>query len=382
MARILSLLAVAGVVVVGTVGAGFAVGALGAPSVTGIHNQFGDVNESTTVIESELGIHNPNPIGVSVGDVGVDYTVRMNDVPMANGTKEGVSIGTGNSSVSLTTRMANERIPAWWYAHVRNGERTAVSVDATVSAPLVGERDVSLDQAREIETDLLSGFDSDETRPINTDGPIPRDPALYVNSTDGEWDRENLTRERTPMDLRFDVHNPKPYPYTVSKIGYTITMNDVTVGEGETDRGQVIAPGETTTIRADTAIQNERLDEWWVTHLENNQVTEMHVDFYLIFEFQGEQFRVNPDELGYTTTIETDVFGTKESDSADAGARGDGAASAEDGDQTATPSPEAGQTATSTPTSSGDDATATPTPTPTGESTPTPTGGDDGGILG
>ncbi|WP_226021265.1 LEA type 2 family protein [Halomicrobium salinisoli] len=380
MARILSLLAVAGVVIVGAVGAGFALGALGAPSVTGIHNQFGDVNESTTVIESELGINNPNPIGVSVGDVGVDYTVRMNDVPMANGSKEGVSIGTGNSSVSLTTRMANERIPAWWYSHVRNGERTGVSVDATVSAPLVGERDVSLDQAREIETDLLSGFDSDETRPINTSGPLPSDPALYVNGTEGEWDRENLTRERTPMALRFDVHNPKPYPYTVSKIGYTITMNDVTVGEGETDRGQVIAPGETTTIRADTAIRNERLDDWWVTHLERNQVTEMHVDFYLIFEFQGEQFRVNPDELGYTTTIETDVFGTK-----DAGTGGDG--SSADGDETATPTASDGtatpggdsQTATPTPTASGDDATATPT----GESTPTPTPTDgDGGLLG
>ncbi|WP_233562796.1 hypothetical protein [Haloarcula sp. Atlit-120R] len=55
---------------------------------------------------------------------------------------------------------------------------------------------------------------------------------LYVNETRGAWDRANLTQSETPLHLAFDTYNPKPYPYTITKVGYTIRMNDVTVGEG------------------------------------------------------------------------------------------------------------------------------------------------------
>lgn len=44
-------------------GAGVATGVLGAPSVTGVDNRFAGVNNTTTTIESDLQVRNPNPLG-------------------------------------------------------------------------------------------------------------------------------------------------------------------------------------------------------------------------------------------------------------------------------------------------------------------------------
>jgi LEA14-like dessication related protein len=211
---------------------------------------------------------------------------------------------------------------------------------------------------------------------------------LYINSTRGSWDRSNLTRQQTPMDLDFTVYNPKQVPYTVTKVGYNITMNDVPVGAGETERGYVIDPASTETIRADTAIRNENLDEWWVTHLQRNQVTDLYIDFYLIVEVQGEQFRVDMDSIDYEKQIETDIFGTKNASSS-------GSANSA-GAETATPtqtdtddglletstetslvndSTEAGDSALDTETANGDLLT---TVANSGTATPTETATDDG----
>lgn len=288
--------------------AGFALGVLGVPSVAGVDNQFGSVNESSTIIYTDLQVNNPNPIGVRLGGLTIDYTVSMNGVSIANGTTDGVEVEAGNSTLNLTTAMNNEQIPAWWYTHIDNGETTEVDIDARADSSL-GQ--ASFGRSRMIETDIAGQFDSNETRPVNGNIPLVSDPVLYINSTRGSWDQENLTRDRTPLDMDFTVYNPKDVSYTVSKIGYNITMNGVPVGAGETERAHVIESQTSETIRADTAIDNARLDEWWVTHLERNQVTDLYIDFYLIVDIGGEQFRIDLDSIDYEKRIETDIFGNK-----------------------------------------------------------------------
>jgi hypothetical protein len=196
--------------------------------------------------------------------------------------------------------------------------------------------------------------------------------------------------------MTFTVYNPKSYPISMSSIGYDVTMNGLAVGEGASERSVTIPPGETRTIETTTVIRNQLLDEWWVSHLERNQVTDLEIQFYARFDLSAAsagEVRVPLDSV--THTIETDMFRNKdeyptgESDEENAGESGGG----DGGESTPTETP----TETETPTgddptatesdgeslSGGDDTeTATPTQTATDTGSETPTDDGDDGVLG
>ncbi|SFG05892.1 LEA14-like dessication related protein [Halopelagius inordinatus] len=332
-------------------GGGVAVGVLGTPSVGDVENRFGAVNDSTTTIHTDLVVSNPNPVGVSLGGVTVSYDVRMNGVKMAEGSKAGVAVESGESTLSAETEMRNERISTWWRSHVENGEHSEVSVDATVRSSTLGRAADAPNVTRSVDTEMLAAFNSSETREVNANAPVVSDPVMYVNRTNASWG--DVDESVTPLELRFVVYNPKPYPVTVSKLGYDIAMNDVAVGNGTTESEYVVAPKSTKTIEATTYVRNERLDEWWVTHLERNQVTDLRIDFAAQFDVGGGRTVDVPlDPLTYEETIETDIFGTKNG------------------------------TAPTNGTDSGESETTTPADEETAEPPETTTAADSGGLLG
>lgn len=293
------------------VGGAFVGGFIGVPSVERVDNQFGAVNETHTAIETELVVNNPNPVGIRLGSLSADYTASMNGIEMATGAKEGIGIGTGNSTINLTTQLQNERIPEWWTTHIKNGETTELTVSATAHSGLIGQSASFQPAAETINTDILGQFNSTEDRPINANMALVEDPVLVIEQTNASWG--DVTSSTTPIDMRFDVYNPKNTPVAISNIGYNITMNDVQVGQGETQEPASIPPKTTETVAFTTDIDNENLDEWWVSHIQNDQTTELRISFYAEVEPPGsdETIRVPLEDLTHTRTIETDFFGNK-----------------------------------------------------------------------
>ncbi|WP_313694680.1 LEA type 2 family protein [Halorarum halobium] len=366
------------VVLVGSVGGAFALGLVGAPSVVGVENRFGAVTESTSQIETELTVHNPNPVGVQLGGMTIDYSVRMNEVLMAQGTKEGVAVETGNSTLPFRTGMNNSQIPAWWVSHVSNDEHTTLRVDASVHSSLLGRTFGAPKVTREVNTSVISAFRTEEARPIEADAAAVTNPVMVLNRTEASWG--TVDEETTEIRMTLHLYNPKPYPVTLSSLGYDITMNDIGVGEGEAGRTTTIPPGETVPVRATTHIDTGTLDEWWVSHLERNQVTDLRMELFLTFDLSaagaGER-RIELDE--FNRTVETDLFGTKNASDGSGGAGEDGSGSSGDGDDgggSDAPGTETSTgTATATPSGGESTATATPTATPGGG---TSTATDDG----
>ncbi|WP_434520925.1 LEA type 2 family protein [Halorubrum sp. AS12] len=380
-------IAVVGLLVVAAaVGGAFALGALGVPSVAAVNNSFGDVTNETTVVETDLVVSNPNPIGVGLDGVSINYTVSMNDVEMAAGGREGVGVASGNSSLAFETALENDAIPPWWTSHVENDERTTVAIDATVTSDLLG-RSANLTRTREIETDLIGAFTSDETRPVNADSALVDDPVLYVNETRGRWG--TVSDAETPIEMEFDVYNPNLEPYVVSEIGYNVTMNDVEMGSGSTEEEYVIPSYGSETVEISTALRNDRLDEWWVTHLDESdnghQVSDLRIEFYAVVEFpSGEELTVPLDALTYEETIETDIFdegihqgnGTSADGSTDSDGSDDGTS---DGENTSDDGGTSDDGDNTTDDDSGDDNT---TDDDSGDdNTSDDDSGDDGGIL-
>jgi hypothetical protein len=138
-------------------------------------------------------------------------------------------------------------------------------------------------------------------------------------------------------------------------------------------------------VRTVTYIQNENLDDWWVTHVERNQRTEVVIDFAASVEVAGTELDIPLEGATHRETIETDVFGTKDdtapangtsdetgSDDAsdgtsDDGSGDDGTATGEDTTTTGddTTRDDGGSTTSDDGTTTGDDETTT----------------DDGGVL-
>jgi LEA14-like dessication related protein len=373
-----------GLVLGATVGGAFAVGVLGTPGVETVENRFGAVTAETTVIETDLVVHNPNPIGVTLGGASVNYTVAMNQVPLASGGREGIRMETGNTTLNFTTEMDNGQIPKWWVTHVRRGEQTTVAIDATVNSSLLG-RSFGVPFEKGISTDIIGQFNSTETSPIDADQPVVSDPVLYINETSANWG--SVSEAETPIAIRFQAYNPKMSPYTITEIGYDITMNDVQVGSGASESTYTIPSRSTETIETTTAIANPKLDEWWVSHLERNQVTDLRIDFYARIELiDGQTVRVPLDELTYEKEIETDLFGTKPETAGSEAATPTPTPTpaAEDSDDDPHPDGTPGTSTLETPDGSdlpGDETAtddSTPTETAAPGSTPTDTPTDDG----
>ncbi|ELZ85798.1 hypothetical protein C453_08283 [Haloferax elongans ATCC BAA-1513] len=371
---------VALLVVAGGIGGAYAMGIIGAPSVDGVDNRFAGVNETATIIETDVRVSNPNPISANLSGISVDYAVSMNGIRMADGSKDGVSIGQGTTAVPLRTALSNERIPDWWVSHIQNGEHTDLAVNATVTSSTLGQSFEAPEITRSIDTDLLSAFNSTETREVNASAPVVSDPVLYINETRAEWGE--TTEEQTALDLTFVVHNPKSYPVAISELGYGISMNDVKVGNGTTESEYVIPPESTKTIEATTYIDNENLDDWWVTHIERNQTTDLRIEFDAKIDAAGTTFSVPLDALTYEKTFETDIFGNKAASESGESATADSETTETgDSEQTTTASEADTQTTTAegqTTSSPTDSPTATPTPTTEPTPTATTTESDSG----
>ncbi|WP_458188270.1 LEA type 2 family protein [Haladaptatus sp. NG-WS-4] len=356
------------ILVAALVGAGVLSGVLGAPRV-GIDNEFGDVSNETTEIRTALVVNNPNPFGVRVGNTSVNYTVEMNDVAMASGQRSNLGLDSGNSTLLFSTRMQNGKIPEWWVTHIRNDEQTTLRLNSKVRSSLVG-RSVRVPYEQRIETDIIGEFNSTETRPVNADAPFVSDPVLYVNETSANWG--SVTREQTPIRMRMQVYNPKQVPYTISEIGYEMTMNDIAVGSGTAERPYTIPGRSEKTVQMKTMVDNPRLDEWWVSHLSNDQVTDLRIEFYARIEFpSGETVRVPLRQLTYGKRIETHIF---ENDSIEGAVERSNVTTAP-GETTRTTTADESETTPSGTT----DGQATTTETTTGGGTTTT---DDGGLLG
>ena len=171
------------------------------------------------------------------------------------------------------------------------------------------------------------------TRPVNADAPLVDDPVLYVNETRGRWG--TVSEEETPIEMEFDVYNPNLEPYVVSEIGYDVTMNGVEMGSGSTDSEYVIPSYGSETVELSAALRNERLDEWWVSHLNESdnghQVSDLRIEFYAVVELPtGEELTVPLDALTYEETIETDIFG-EGSDTGNSTDSDDGGNTSDDG---------------------------------------------------
>ena len=297
---------VVAVVAAGVITIGFAAGVVGVPTLEHVDGEFGPVEESHTEVRAHLVIDNPNPVSAKSAKVSAAYTVALNDVEVATESGERLTLEPGRSTETLTTQVRHDDLPSWWASHVNAGERTDVVVEGQVSSD-VFDRGRAIHAHQTVETDLLSSFESDETRPIDVGVPTAGTQPLSVNATRADWGE--VDERRTELELGFDVYNSGA-TVSVTNVRYVLTVNDVVLGAGEIDREYRLESGTETPIDATATFETDRITAWWVSHLENDQRTDVHLAFEAEAEFpDGTTIDVPLDELTHEETIRTDLWG-------------------------------------------------------------------------
>jgi len=360
---------VLGLVVAG-IGAAFFTGVLGTPSA-GLEDRgdWGNVSEQRTEVITTVWVNNPNPVGVSVSDsLEVSYQLYLNDINLANGEKSGISIPAGNNTVQISTYIQNQDIPPWWVAFIQNNETIPIRADAT--ADVGGTVSASVDFPTQEETvlaeetpiitslsEVAGGTEGTYTKNISQDRVrdrlgIDRSTLLsegYVidwNSEvtvgyevqDGWAEWGEVTEETTTVYFHFRIHNPGdiPVPTAPSNMGVDVAMNDVEMfsaqandtslqnpedfSDGDLVGERVLESGETEEAVYAVEMNNENIDDWFRSHVQQEERTNIRTEAKLVFSIQDVEFAVPSESpIAYTCDFQTDILVDDQNTSTDCG---------------------------------------------------------------
>jgi LEA14-like dessication related protein len=267
-----------------------------------VTSDWGEVDDEASEIRTEVSVPSPNVVNGNVDSFGVEYVAEINGVRVAEAEKSGFRFGSRTTSVRLDAEMEHGTVRDWWRAHVENGEESRMRVKPRlrVDLPLsdLGVRVPSREQT--VETDAL-GFLNDAPRRERS---VAGRTVLAVEDVDARWGEPD--DDITPVHVEARVENPTRVPVRFSDLVCDVRMNGVRVGGGGTVDGFALGADETDEIGMSVAIENDALPEWWRTHVENGETTQVVADVYGAVDVLGRRFRVGL--LSYSGTVETDVL--------------------------------------------------------------------------
>lgn len=137
--------------------------------------------------------------------------------------------------------------------------------------------------------------------------PLVGDREVVLDGVSTSWGK--ATAARTPIRLTLTVDNRLNVRISIGEVENAIRPHGVDVGGAGIDRELTLGADGTTTVRLTVAIVNARMNEWWVTHLRNGEVTAVRIERSGTATVPGVDQRYPFSVPDQNTTIETDSLG-------------------------------------------------------------------------
>jgi len=294
-------------------------GKLAPPELRSVSHEWGQVTLGTTEIKTTAEIYNPNPVSIPIKRI--HLTVLMNGIKMAEGEAKDIKLEANKvSKVTFITKMDNNKIPDWWYTHIKNGEHSEVNIQGTAYFELLGQEiSFPFETSQEINTSLLGSASMDETvqeaqESEENEGLIgklkgsiekikPKTPV--IEKIEHSWGE--VTPTETEIVSKITIYNPNIFPIYTSGIDYKIYMNGIEMARGQTVKRVEIPAESRSTVIASTKIDNSKLPRWWVTHITRGEKTELVIEGGIIFDVKVTEIRLPL--ISYSKTINTNILG-------------------------------------------------------------------------
>ncbi|MFB6174760.1 MAG: hypothetical protein ABEJ87_02165 [Candidatus Nanohalobium sp.] len=315
-------LLVAGGIIAG--GAGYLAFTFQKPSFGVIDKgDWGQVNDQTIKINSTVWLDNPNVIGLPLGFVHAGYAANANNITLAEGDINGINIETGNQTKSFTTTVEQGKIPDWWVSHLKNGEKSTITATVNVDLPLGSfktqafRKNIQTNITNRIEKSLASLEGTYKGPGIQRSaGPITATvrPEIQVKDFKVSWGKITSKKSNILMDVT--LYNPNAYPIPTPSFAGNAKLNNVTVADWNanpqalTDLPEdgMIPPKQSTDVRFKASLLNQKMDEWFETHVKRGEHTKGRIRANLVFDFEGRQFKVPAGGILCKMNIQTAVL--------------------------------------------------------------------------
>jgi LEA14-like dessication related protein len=299
--------AIAAVAVVLLIGGAAATGVFTQPS-GGVqdYGDWGNVTDERTEIITTLWVANPNFIGLSSNNLRATYQIELNGVDIAEGEKDGIAIQPGNNTIQLSTYIINDRIPDWWVKYVENNETITAGASGEVH---IGEaatfnfpeqRPTYLQNSTPVITSLSKAagrLEGEYTR-STSEGTSPSEESVTVGyeiqQGRATWDR--VSEDTTTLLFHLQIHNPGdvPVPAVPDGLGVSVDMNDIRMFRAQEEAlsprnvGQdgVIRPGETKEVILAVTLDNDNVDDWFISHVSRSEYSNIVIQLQLVFNVQ------------------------------------------------------------------------------------------------
>jgi len=243
---------------------------VGKPVIKKVTYRWGKVNESTTEILVNVDVYNPNPFPIPLKDVVLN--LYMNGIKMGTGhaIKSGIPAHS-ESNLVIALFLDNDKIPKWWVSHIKNGEKTVMDIKGYLVFDLkLFDFKYPISFTNTIQTNILSSLKI-KPETVSVDGI-----SVVLKSIESHWG--NVNESTTEIVSVADVYNPNPIPIPVLGFDYIIKMNGITVGKGKEILNTIIPPKSEKKLEFVTKIENDKLKEWWVSHIKNGEKTIVEID--------------------------------------------------------------------------------------------------------
>lgn len=277
------------------------------PQILSISHKWGEVSNAYSEIITEIVVYNPNPVPIPLKNISVH--LYMNGIDMGEGRNIGPASlqAKSNTTIIISTKLNNAKIPEWWVSHLKNGEVSKISLKGTITFDLkIFDFSWPFEQSSEIRTNLVDSFVMDNV-PLEFDLKLMT--VTFYISMRSHWGK--VTSDSTEIIHNVEITNPTLVPLPITNIGYEIFMNDIKVGEGIVEESKIIAPRSSDKFEFVTLIDNNVLDDWWVSHLQNGEETKVEMKLYLVLNIKGVgEVKVQIPKGTIETEIKTNILGS------------------------------------------------------------------------
>ena len=281
---------------------------IGQPEIISTTYRWGQVTQSETEIITDITIRNPNPVSIPIKDIRT--TVTLNNIDMATMEPTGdIEIKPqSDTTITLSAKLNNGKLPQWWVTHINNNEKSTLDINGVITFDLkLTDYNYPFKLSNPIRTDLMKSLNSVGSNSLSIGGISIRTESESTWGTINEGHTELITTVTTYNDNPPNSLIPFSLPLIILKSRAFFEMNDIRLAESTSDKQTMILPGSSKTVTYITKIDNSKLNEWWVSHIKNDETTSTHINIQSYFDVGVYKHDFPALELGSEFT--TDMLG-------------------------------------------------------------------------